>query len=475
SHSITTISLSDYDVYGLKSLFDRYRQYLACLHCGTVGGLVADGMTKGTMRVKCSSTQCKSPLAKKGRTFNVREALKHYQNKEAQRLQAATAASESTKPDDSEGENLTNDIACASANNTTIPALKEIQIPHMNNETMNTNDATKTKRIRKDLSESDSDAMEGHFNAITATLENQSRIMEKILNEMAQLQKEMKEKDACICKLQEELTRIRNISEFPTQQTKTPAKTYAEIARGTSINGNYQPFVKTFFEEQNNHENKPGTTSSESRKLRLLTDYEMNCIRTGRPFFQPFRLKTIYLKGIKRTRITLVKSFLATAQINLKKIHNIGFIGRSVTEIHMEDRYTQEFTMLVEKVGCQILQDFNPLCTDNFKLDEFTELSKEKQKEKALELLQKRLSSQLQRTPERMISLKTFLTNRLDHLCKPKLNNNTIETNAENKNADHVELVCNITTEEDETENATNKMAVENEQFEEKEKERDIL
>src|SRR6185312_6982600 len=156
---------------------------------------------KGTMRVKFSSPSCKGPSARKGKTFNVREALMQFQNKETQRRLMlpqnsgevldsgeAPAPEEDGHMDDSNDEDET-------INNNNILS----EMPNANI-TRETNSLIKSKRIRKDFFEPDEDT-EIPLASIMSTLEVQSGMMKSLLEEFQQLKKEMKEKDDIICGL----------------------------------------------------------------------------------------------------------------------------------------------------------------------------------------------------------------------------------------------------------------------------------
>lgn len=122
-----------------------------------------------------------------------------------------------------------------------------------------------------------------------------------------------------------------------------------------------------------------------------------------------------------------------TAEINLNKIYHIGFIGKSVTEVHLDESYLETFTRKIELVECHILKDFDPLSPANFKLTEFIGLPFEKQLQKAANLYKKRIESQQKNSPESMYRLRKYLGSKLSNLqsqshdSSMNMNSNTMD------------------------------------------------
>jgi hypothetical protein len=152
------------------------------------------------------------------------------------------------------------------------------------------------------------------------------------------------------------------------------------------------------------------------KQIRQLTEEELTSIRFGRPLTKRPIIMTTYFTGVKRTRIIHIKSFLFTIGVNLKKILNIGFIGRSVAEVYVYDDYKQELEDILTKNECIVLTDFDPTSSGNFKLPIRTCLAFDQQEANAVSMHKKRITHQLERLPEHMFRLWDYLQQKLKEI-----------------------------------------------------------
>jgi hypothetical protein len=412
--SILSINISKCDIKSLKSLFEAHRASLRCVHCGQVGGLTNDGVTNNTMRVKCASTKCKAEC-KKGKTFNIIRALKELQEDllgTSAKLapvpvpvpvSAPVPVSSALKR--SRELAAEEDMASATNNNDTTDMITTTDEEYLDN--LADEHEPEAGAVAKPYS---------YTNTLLATIKEQGRTIEqygltirRLEEAVAELQKGKGPNEACVCQKTHEATNSANAHPDNANPSPNP-NSYAAKARkaatapepmGEEINGN--------------------------ARVKRLTEAEMSAVRSGRPLSKSMAvaITTLFFSGIKRTRITVVKSFLFTIGASPRKILNIGFVGRSVTELHIYEDYKDEIIGILKNAGCDVLDNFDPLSPENFRLPVRTCLAFEQKEQKAISMYQRRITYQLERLPEHMYRMRNYLESKLlnlrnEHASKEK-------------------------------------------------------
>jgi ribosomal protein L24 len=400
--TVSSLKLTNLPVQMVKHYFETYRTNLVCIHCKQGRNLNNDGITNGTFRLRCGSQACRGPNNKKGKTFNAVESLKLYQTQLRSTLtdpDVDLASSETQHTDDSMES----------------PVMTPKR-PRRSNDSITTATATTTTTMKTLNQQLAWTSMAESIKQILSIIEEQNKTITELSYSINMLKQQQQQ---------------QHYEEDTNKTNKNTRISYASVA---SLHAGESQATKMELEVSTKKNNKLNEMPNPKAAIRLLTGEEMNAIKNGRPLQRRTKLATAYFTGIRRTRITTVKSFMHTAEINLSKVYHIGFIGKSVTEVHIDESYLEAFTRKIEVVECHILKDFDPLSPNNFKLTEFIALPFEKQLQKAANLYKKRLENQQKNSPETMYRLRKYLGSKLSNLQSQSLDTN-VNTNT---NMNHV-------------------------------------
>lgn len=147
-----------------------------------------------------------------------------------------------------------------------------------------------------------------------------------------------------------------------------------------------------------------------------LSRDEINRIKNGKTAKKLSPMVVLHFEGVKRNRITDIKSMIKSIGIPTHWIRNISFIGRSIMELMTFQDRTEEIISKFETYEINYLQDYNPLSIDNIKDNtKFINLSVEDKQKLAEKLYYTRMEKTLERLPQTGINtrIRNFINSRL--------------------------------------------------------------
>jgi hypothetical protein len=143
--------------------------------------------------------------------------------------------------------------------------------------------------------------------------------------------------------------------------------------------------------QANRHKSKPS-----------LNPAEMDNVQVGLSSRAISPMVTLYFEGMKRNRITEIKSFIKTLGIPLPWVRNVSFIGKCVMEI---DTFEDKRLAIISKLATREikwLEHFNPRSPENLRDErKFSGKTKEEKEALAIDLYEARIQKTINRLPKR--------------------------------------------------------------------------
>lgn len=131
------------------------------------------------------------------------------------------------------------------------------------------------------------------------------------------------------------------------------------------------------------------------------------------------RMVILYFRGMKRNRISEVKSMFKSIAIPPHWVRNISFLGRSIMELTTFQDRKDEIISKLDKYEIHIMEGFDPLSTENLKdARKFSGLDEAQKKEMAERLYRTRLQKIIERLPKS--GVQSRLRNFLNVTLNPK-------------------------------------------------------